>query len=80
MVGEAVGGTEEEHRGGDGGGENHRVVAGAGEDRLGIEAGSFGGLVKFEGEVAVHGDGTLLGLDYRVDADAAEGACRLGFS
>jgi hypothetical protein len=57
VVGEAVGGAEEEHGGGDGGGEDHGVVAGAGEDGLGVVAGSLGGLVELEGEGAVHGDG-----------------------
>ena len=79
MVGEAAGGAEEEHGGGDGGGEDHGVVAGAGEDGLGVEAGALGGLVELEGEVAIHGDGALLGLDGGVDADAAEGAGGFGF-
>ncbi len=79
MVGEAVGGAEEEHGGGDGGGQDHGVVAGAGEDGLGVEAGALGGFVELEGEVAVHGDGALLGLDDGVDADAAEGSGGFGF-
>jgi hypothetical protein len=79
LVGEAAGGAEEEHGGGDGGGEDHGVVAGAGEDGLGVESGSLGGLVELEREVAIHGDGALLGLNDGVDAHAAEGSGGLGF-
>ena len=79
VVREAVGGAEEEHGGGDGGGEDHGVVAGAGEDGLGVEARALGGLMELEGQVAIHGDGALLGLDGGVDADAAEGAGGFGF-
>ena len=78
MVREAAGGAEKEHGGGDGGGENHGVVAGAGEDGFGVVAGSGCGLVKVVGEVAVHGDGVLLGLDDGVDLDTAESTGGLG--
>ncbi len=78
LVGEAARRAEEEHGGGDGGGEDHGVVAGAGEDGLGVEAGAGGGLVQMVGEVAVHEHGALLGLHHGVDLHAAQGGRRLG--
>ena len=79
LVGDAAGGAEEEHGGGDGGGEDHGVVSGAGEDGLGVEAGAGCGLMKMMCEGAVHEHGALLGLNDGVDADAAEGSGGLGF-
>jgi hypothetical protein len=79
LVGETARGAEEEHRGGDGGGQDHGVVAGAREDGLGIEAGAGGGLVKMMGKGPVHEHGALLGLNDGVDADAAEGPGCFGF-
>ena len=79
LVGDAAGGAEEEHGGGDGGGEDHGVVAGAGEDGLGIEAGAGGGLVEMVGEGTVHGNGALFGLNDGVDLHATQGGGCLGF-
>ena len=50
VVGEAARGADEEHRGGNGGSEDHGVVAGAGEDRRGVESGAGDSLVQGVGE------------------------------
>ncbi len=78
VVGEAAGRADEEHRGGNGGSEDHGVVSGAGEDGLRVEARALGGLVELDGELAVHGHGLLLGVERGADGDAAESAGGLG--